>query len=149
MLKNVTVILLVIFLIFAGVLIVKKSQKDTTVNQNIQNEDTIINDTSFANSSEATDNTAANSISPAQNISLSITQPQANATVTSPSLTIKGKTESGATVFINEKESKADAQGMFSIPFTLEEGENYFVIVAADENGNSVEHELTVTYEAK
>lgn len=79
-------------------------------------------------------------------ISLSISSPPNGATVTRSSLTVRGKTAANAEVFVNELETKADASGNFSISVTLDEGENYIIVMANDAAGNVAEAELTVTY---
>ena len=60
---------------------------------------------------------------------------------------IKGVTIPKAEVFINDLELVADAKGNFSGTITLEEGDNPISIIAVDENGNSSEEEITITYE--
>lgn len=79
-------------------------------------------------------------------ISLLISSPLNGATVTRSSLTVRGKTAANAEVFVNELETKADASGNFSISVTLDEGENYIIVMANDAAGNVAEAELTVTY---
>jgi hypothetical protein len=81
-------------------------------------------------------------------ITLSVTSPLNNATVTSPALTVRGKTAPNAEVFVNDAETKADAGGNFFASITLDEGENPVVIVANDANGNSAEQDIMVTYTA-
>lgn len=81
-----------------------------------------------------------------QEIILEVTQPANGATVTSPNLTVKGKTAPRADVFVNDEELKANASGNFSTVITLDEGENTIVIAANDSEGNSTEKELIVTY---
>lgn len=80
-------------------------------------------------------------------MTLSVTSPANGSTVTSSTVAIKGKTAPKADVFVNELEGKADAGGNFSVTVTLEEGENYFVVLANDELGNAAEAELTVIYQ--
>ncbi len=80
-------------------------------------------------------------------MTLSVTSPTNNSTVTNSSVAVRGKTAPRADVFVNEAEGKADDNGNFSVSVQLDEGENYFVIVANDEFGNAIEAELTVTYE--
>lgn len=77
-----------------------------------------------------------------QNIS-----PSDQSTVTSPYITLRGKTSAGAEVFINDRETTSDAQGNFSVQITLDEGENPIMIVANDVNGNVGETEITIYYE--
>lgn len=79
-------------------------------------------------------------------ITLSVSLPVNNSTVSNSSLTVKGKTVAGAEVFINDTETKADTVGNFSATITLEEGDNYILVVANDAAGNYSEKELSVTY---
>ena len=79
-------------------------------------------------------------------ITLTISTPSNNTTVSNSSLAVKGKTVAGAEVFVNNAETKADANGNFSVNLTLEEGENYILIVSNDAAGTYAEKELTVTY---
>ncbi len=78
---------------------------------------------------------------------LEIYQPQNGATVNNSSLTVEGKTTAFASVFINEKELRADVAGRFSTVITLDEGENTIIIVANDEEGNYEEKEIKVILE--
>lgn len=79
-------------------------------------------------------------------ITLTVSSPANNSTVTDPSITVKGKTVANAEVFVNDIEIKADANGNFSVKLTLDEGDNYILVVANDINGNYSEKDLTVTY---
>lgn len=79
-------------------------------------------------------------------ITLSVTSPSNNTTVTSPSVVVKGVTLPGADVSVNEKDVVAGASGAFSATLTLEEGDNYIIVVAVDPDGKVAEQELTVTY---
>lgn len=80
-------------------------------------------------------------------VTLTISTPAENAVVRSANLTIRGKTAAYADVFVNDKETKADALGNFAVALTLEEGENAIVIVVTDEVGNTAQTEISVTYE--
>lgn len=80
-------------------------------------------------------------------ITLSVSSPKSGATVRSANLAVRGKTKARAEVFVNDMETTADAVGNFSANLTLEEGENYILVVAIDEMGNAAEKELTVTYD--
>jgi hypothetical protein len=80
-------------------------------------------------------------------LSLQIISPSDNSAVTSPYITLRGKTISQAEVFVNDIETVADANGDFSVGLTLDEGENPIMVVANDTNGNVGEAEITVTYE--
>lgn len=88
-------------------------------------------------------------VNPAKNqIMLTVTSPANNASVTVPTVTVRGKTLPNAEVFVNDTQTKADATGTFAASVTLDEGENPIVIVANDDQGNSAEQELMVTYTA-
>jgi len=88
-------------------------------------------------------------ITPASNanqITLAVTAPANNSTVSTPSLTVRGITKPGAEVSVNETDVIANGSGNFSANITLEEGENYIIVVAVDEDGEVAEEELNVTY---
>ncbi|KKS89291.1 MAG: N-acetylmuramoyl-L-alanine amidase CwlB [Candidatus Gottesmanbacteria bacterium GW2011_GWA2_44_17] len=76
-----------------------------------------------------------------------VISPSDGSTVTSPYITLRGKTVAQAEVFANDKETVADAQGNFSVGLTLEEGENPIMVVANDVSGNVGETEITIMYE--
>jgi hypothetical protein len=81
-------------------------------------------------------------------IPLTISQPAGGTTVNRPSVTVKGKTAPRAEVFVNDYQTAADSKGNFSATLSLDEGENYLVVVANDTNGQSAEQEITVNYES-
>lgn len=81
-------------------------------------------------------------------IFLQVDEPKNNITVNNPIININGKTISNAFIFINEQELKADINGSFSTATTLEEGENYILIVASDDYGNSAEKDIIVNLES-
>ena len=83
-----------------------------------------------------------------EEVFLDIVSPKDKDTVSSSSLSIKGTTVEAADVFINEKETKADKDGNFSVNITLEEGENILTIIMNDSLGNYIEKQLTVTLES-
>ena len=80
-------------------------------------------------------------------MTLTISSPQNGNVVSSPSVTVRGKTKARAEVFINEKDVIADANGNFTAEIALDEGENVIVVFANDAEGNTAEQELIVTYE--
>jgi len=88
-------------------------------------------------------------VSRSTSITLTVSAPADNTTVTSSNLVVRGKTVAGAEVFINDAETKADGNGNFSATITLDEGENYILVVANDAAGNYSEKEITVVYEAQ
>ncbi len=79
---------------------------------------------------------------------LTVTAPQANSTVSSSAISVSGKTVPNAEIFVNEIDTKADAGGNFTVPYVLEEGENYIVVGANDDSGNYHEQEIMVTFES-
>ena len=79
-------------------------------------------------------------------ITLSIASPANGVTVTNATMAVKGRPVPKAEVFVNDKETTADANGNFSVALALDEGENTIVVIANDANGNAMERELTVTY---
>lgn len=99
------------------------------------------------NAYPTTSNSQIDQTSTTEDLNLEIIAPKNNITVSNSSLTIKGKTAPMVDVFVNEVETKADAQGNFSAKLVLDEGENIIVIFANDAEGNSVESELSITYE--
>lgn len=82
----------------------------------------------------------------ANQIFLTINQPANGTVVSTAQLLVSGKTVPNAEVSINDQDTTSDANGSFSVPITLDEGENSIVVVGSDSNGNSSEQELTVTY---
>lgn len=82
-----------------------------------------------------------------QQVPLTIASPKSGRTVSISTITVKGKTASRAEVFVNDAETAADVAGNFSVSVTLDEGENYLLIVATDEAGNASEQEITVIYQ--
>jgi hypothetical protein len=83
-----------------------------------------------------------------EKIFLQVSEPKNNITVNNPIININGKTISNAFIFINEQELKADVNGNFTTATTLEEGENYILIVASDDLGNSIEKDILVNLES-
>lgn len=82
-------------------------------------------------------------------IELSISEPPNKATVKSGSVRIRGKTAAHAEIFINDAETKADANGNFEAAINLDEGENILIVVANNAFGLAAERELTINYEPK
>jgi len=60
---------------------------------------------------------------------------------------VKGKTEPGCQVTVNEHWAMVDREGAFSHTYRLEEGENKLAVLAKDRAGNETKIELIVTYE--
>lgn len=79
-------------------------------------------------------------------IPLTVTFPTDGLEVTTPAISVSGRTSKGADVAVNEKDVKADTDGNFLVTINLEEGENFISVIASDELGNVSEKEITVTY---
>lgn len=126
---------LALVLIILGVISSKKEVKepsipaDVTVNENAEQADKSFEDVD------------------AGEFFLQVGSPKDGITVSSPTITVSGKTKSNADVFINDLETKADDDGVFSADLSLEEGENIIIITAGDDEGNFDEKELTINYE--
>jgi hypothetical protein len=60
--------------------------------------------------------------------------------------TIKGTTDSGSSVTINDRIVSVDETGKFQYTLTLSGGENKFTVKSVDPAGNSVEKELKLTF---
>lgn len=82
-----------------------------------------------------------------EKIFLLVDEPKSNITVNNPIMNISGKTIANAYIFINEQELKADINGNFVSATTLEEGENFILVVVSDDLGNSVEKDILVNLE--
>lgn len=61
-------------------------------------------------------------------------------------VTVKGQTEIGAGVTVNDRLATVNDNGVFSLTLTLSEGENTLTIKAKDRAGNETEKTLTVRY---
>lgn len=86
-------------------------------------------------------------VATASEIPLTISSPAADSIVKSTPISVKGITTPRAEVFINDKETVADESGNFSSALTLDEGENLIIVTVNDEEGNTAEKEIVVTYE--
>ncbi len=79
-----------------------------------------------------------------QGITLEINEPKANAVFSRLAIKVSGKTSPEAEVYLNDRQTKADAAGNFSFDYNLDEGENLLTVVANDASGNYAEKEITV-----
>jgi len=86
-------------------------------------------------------------VNKSEKIFLQVDEPKNNIIVNNQIINISGKTIANGYIFINEQELKADVNGVFASATTLEEGENYILIVASDDLGNSVEKDIFVNLE--
>jgi len=134
--------LILLTLVLIGVYLIKSQNAGTQKNQAGKNQDVQRQETPVE-----TQNNVDVTTAPVSQISLEISQPADKATVNSAALNVAGKTVPGADVFVNDRQTKAAADGSFSVGITLDEGENSIVIVANDSQGNYAEKELTVTLE--
>ncbi len=155
--KKVGIVLVVLLLLMGAFVTIIASRRASTITATPEetNDADVIQkvETRSSPTQAAGIDTAQNtSVTPAQvaqdksAISLSIISPTDGSTVTAAVQTIKGKTLPLAEVYVNEHEARADSAGNFSVPVTLEDGENYFVVFANDADGNSAEQEVTITY---
>jgi hypothetical protein len=75
---------------------------------------------------------------------LKVTQPVDAATINSSSITVKGQTKPGVTVYVNDVLDVADDGGNFSAAITLDDGPCAIDVLAMDESGNQAETILLV-----
>jgi hypothetical protein len=68
---------------------------------------------------------------------LKVNEPVDASTLTSAVVTVKGRTQPGATLNVNDQIGKADDQGNFNIPITLDEGLNAIDVIASDSNSDN------------
>ena len=77
-------------------------------------------------------------------ISLEIASPKDGDIVTKSPVVVTGTTVNGADVSVNDADTKADANGKFSVSVPLDEGENEIFVTANDISGNSAESSIKV-----
>lgn len=138
-------LLLLVALVFVGIVRQRRTLKSASTQTPSTVAVTPINDQQAASGESA----VIPSVSPIftnGGLTLTISSPTSGQTVSTAKITIVGKTAPKAEVFINDEELLADATGNFSLSLTLEEGENYILIVANDADGKYVEKELSITY---
>jgi hypothetical protein len=75
---------------------------------------------------------------------LKVTQPADAATLNSSSITVKGQTKPGVTVYVNDVLDVADDGGNFSAAIILDDGPCAIDVLAMDESGNQAETILLV-----
>lgn len=138
-------ILLTLFLIVVVVsvgVVINEQKRKTTVPVPVQNGGETVSESAPSVKEQATTSTAAPSTE--GDITLAVTSPQNNFSTNDSSITVAGKTTPGASVMINEYELKAGSDGSFSQNVTLDDGENYFSIVAYTAAGAVAEQEIVV-----
>jgi uncharacterized protein YfaP (DUF2135 family) len=77
---------------------------------------------------------------------LTVIEPGNDSVVTSPTVTVKGITNTDAVVSINGNIVSVDAAGDFSEPVALDPGPNLIEVLASDFYGNSASVLITVIY---
>jgi len=87
----------------------------------------------------------ADSSSIPASISLTVSEPQDNTITDESTIEVKGQTNPGAVVSVNEVVTIADANGNFDATVSLDEGPNTIEIIASDEAGNQASATLIVT----
>lgn len=138
-------IVVIVFLLIKDKSVWEKGLKginQSIINQKIKNQE-IDNQSQQSDLSQTTINEEIKQ----GEIFLEILSPDNNSVVNNPLITISGRTIAYADVFINDKETKADNQGNFSLNYNLEEGENELMIVVNDSQGNYLEKTLIITYQ--
>lgn len=141
--KNILPIVIGAVIIVAAIgVVLQSNQKHEQAEKSVQQVET----TPSVQNTPAVSGVTPTSQPLASGITLSISTPANNSTVTTPALTVKGKSVPKAEVFVNDEETKADSSGNFSATLTLDEGENYILVVANDDIGNYSEKELYITY---
>lgn len=76
---------------------------------------------------------------------LTISSPLDKSEVATPTISVSGTTAPNADVSVNDKDLKANSTGKFTTTITLDDGQNYILIVASNETGAS-EWQGTITY---
>ena len=78
---------------------------------------------------------------------LALTFPEEErSTVHEEKVNLTGKTETEATLIINERLVIIDREGNFEYPINLKEGDNEIMLVVEDEAGNKTEKIITINY---
>ncbi len=140
--KYLAIVVFVVLLVLAGVFLFRKGMVNTLPSVSPNSQQTPPSNTNGTNNVKVIPSEAITSVN---QITLDVTSPQDRSTVTTPTITVAGKTTPNADVFINDKQLVADSQGNFSTTLTLDQGDNEIAIIANDQNGNSSERDLTVT----
>lgn len=140
--KNFLPIIIGALIITAALAVVFRSNTKQTASTTAQEQPTVsVSPTDVPSNVQASPTQAL-----ANGITLTVSAPANNTTVTSATITVVGKTVPGAEVFVNDKDTKADAKGNFSVSLPLDEGDNYILVVSNDDLGNYSEKELNITY---
>ncbi len=88
-----------------------------------------------------------------QNFFLTLTQPQDQAVVNDPKISLVGKTAGFSRVIISQNEQdliiKADNNGSFTANLTLDEGDNEITVTSFGPNQSFKQQNLTIVYQKK
>lgn len=136
-------LLLIILIVFFGTLYFQRQHEK--INENIP---PIPTNTNGKTNQNPTQTTGSGNVNVTSGLSLQVSSPTDKTTLATSTVTVSGKTNPGADVFINDKQLKADASGSFSTQVALDEGENSIIVVANDASGNYAERDLTVYLES-
>jgi hypothetical protein len=146
--KNYLIIILIFTLIFVGSIWIAKEKGLLKSPQEVLNgEEKQLGGKSDTTGEKKTDENVEGSSETKyqESLALTITSPTDGTTVSSANFNVIGKTTPGSEVFVNDKETKADTGGNFSVNITVDEGENVIVVAANDPEGNYIEKEIKVT----
>lgn len=80
-----------------------------------------------------------------EKIALVVDSPVDGSEITGTTVIVRGMTVPGAEVAVNDKDIKADNNGMFSVTLDIEEGENIISVIANNELGEMAERQIVVT----
>lgn len=80
---------------------------------------------------------------------LTVTEPIDGQIFTAPEINVVGVTEPGVTVAVKQVSTRADEDGNFTIPITLNEGDNIIKVTATDAAGNKATVSRTVNLNTK
>ncbi len=144
------VIVAIIAAVIGGAVMMKGKSVKPSVTINITSDKTGISPTvdpkKVSNLSPTKTNVQGGKSANFVSIPLNISSPANGTSVKTPALTVKGKTVPKAEVIANETETVADTSGNFTANINLDEGDNIISVTAIDADGNSVEKEMTVSY---
>lgn len=137
---NKTIIAIALLLVIGGGIFLYTKERRQTSPQGT-------NKTAYQPTSESSSESEESKIN--QGLTIKILEPrEGQRIVANSNFLIKGQTAPNAEVFIADRETKANNQGIFSTNLTLEQGENIITILANDENGNFAEETLRITLQS-
>jgi len=146
--KNYLIIILILALIFTGSIWIAKEKGLLRSTQDVFNDGKgNLSENNDTTGEKKTDQSVVGNTETKyqESLTITITSPTDGAIVPSANFNVTGKTTPGSEVFVNDKETKADVGGNFSVNITIDEGENVIVVAANDLEGNYIEKEIKVT----